>query len=347
MGLMPAPQQPVMELASSQATLIYNPAAGYWDWRAVIDRVARFWGDRGWDLHVESTDHIGHATELARAAARAGHGLVLAAGGDGTLNEAANGLVHTATVLAPLPVGTANSLAREFGLARPNPLHADFLLEVSQALARGRVQAMDVGRCADGRYWLLWASAGVDGFMVRQIEPRPPWFKRLGAAAYAAKALFVLPQFRGVQATVSVARETGAGETVESETVEGEFVLLNVSNCRMFAGGELLLNREAVLDDGCFEVWLFQGRDWPQVVSYVLDIRNAAHLDHPQVKYLRGQRIHIHTTPPIDYHLDGEPGGVTDLTTVLEPLALRILVPDSAPPNLFSQPGLALPGVSP
>lgn len=333
MGLMPVPQQPALELASSQATLIYNPAAGYWDWGAVIGRVARFWGDRGWGLHVESTDHVGHATELARAAARTGHGLVLAAGGDGTLNEVANGLVHTATVLAPLPVGTANSLAREFGLARPNPLHADFLLEVSQALTRGRVQAMDVGRCADGRYWLLWASAGVDGFMVRQIEPRPLWFKRLGAAAYAAKALFVLPQFHGVQAMVSV----------DGETVEGEFVLLNVSNCRMFAGGELLLNREAVLDDGCFEVWLFQGRDWPQVVSYVLDIRNANHLDHPQVKSLRGRRIQIHTTPPIDYHLDGEPGGVTDLITVLEPQALRILVPDSVPPDLFRQPGFALP----
>lgn len=333
MGLTPAPQQPAMQLASDQATLIYNPIAGTWDWSAVISRVARFWSERGWDVHVESTDHAGHATELARAAAGEGHGLVLAAGGDGTLNEVANGLVHTSTVLAPLPVGTANTLAREFGLARPNPLHPDFLLEVSEALARGYVHAMDVGRCHDGRYWMLWASAGVDGFMVRQIEPRPPWFKRLGTAAYAAKALFVLPQFRGVEATVRV----------DDETVEGEFVLLNVSNCRMFAGGELLLNREAVLDDGCFEVWLFEGRDWPQVVSYILDIRNAHHLDHPQVKSLRGQRMAIHTTPPIDYHLDGEPGGVTDLTTVLEPQALRILVPDSAPPDLFGQPGFSLP----
>lgn len=333
MGVTPAPHTSATEVVSRQATLIYNPVAGYWDWSTVISRVARYWSALGWTLHVESTDRVGHATELARAAARDGHGLVLAAGGDGTLNEVANGLVHTPTILAPLPVGTANTLAREFGLARPNPLRPDFLLEVSEALMRGRVHAMDVGRCADGRYWLLWASAGVDGFMVRQIEPRPPWFKRLGAAAYAAKALFVLPQFRGVQATV----------TVDDERVEGEFVLLNVSNCRMFAGGELLLNREAVLDDGCFEVWLFQGRDWPQVVSYVLEIRSAHHLEHPQVKSLRGQQISIQTTPPIDYHLDGEPGGVTDLTTTLEPQALRILIPDSAPPDLFGRPGLALP----
>lgn len=322
-----------MDIASHQATLIYNPVAGYWDWSAVVARVARFWSARGWDVQVEATDYAGHATELARAAAADGHGLVLAAGGDGTLNEVANGLVHTPTILAPLPVGTANSLARELGLARPNPLQPDLLLEVSESLTRGRIQRMDMGRCDTGRYWMLWASAGIDGFMVRQIEPRPLWFKRLGPAGYAAKALMVLPQFRGAQATVRV----------DGETVEGEYVLLNISNCRMFAGGELLLNREAVLDDGCFEVWLFQGRDWPQVVNYILDIRNANHLDHPQVRSLRGQQISIHTVPAIDYHLDGEPGGMTDLTTVLEAQALRILIPDSAPLGLFGQPGVALP----
>lgn len=322
-----------MDIVSRQATLIYNPVAGYWDWRAVIERVAQFWTDRGWSVQVAATDYPGHATELARAAVAAGHGLVLAAGGDGTLNEVANGLVHTRAILAPLPVGTANTLARELGLARPNPFAPGLLLEVSEALARGRVHAMDVGQCDTGRYWMLWASAGVDGFMVRQIEPRPLWFKRLGLAGYAAKALMVLPQFRGVQARVRV----------DGETVAGEYVLLNISNCRSFAGGELLLNRDAVLDDGRFEVWLFQGRDWPQVVSYVLDIRSAHHLDHPQVMHLAGRRIAIHTTPPIDYHLDGEPGGVTDFTTVLHPQALRILIPNSAPPDLFQQPGSPLP----
>jgi YegS/Rv2252/BmrU family lipid kinase len=318
--------------AGGEATLIYNPAAGFWDWGSVVERVARFWSEYGWTVHLEPTHAASHATVLARAAAAAGHGLVLAAGGDGTLNEVANGLVDTPTVLAPLPVGTANSFARELGLARPNLLQPHWLLEVSAALARGRVQRMDVGRCADGRYWLLWASAGVDGFMVRQIEPRPLWFKRLGPAGYAAKALLVLPQFHGVEATV----------TVDDRTLEGDYLLLNISNCRMFAGGELRLNHAGVLDDGQFEVWLFRGRDWPTVLSYIMDISRAQHLQHRNVTRLRGQKITVQTARPVDYHLDGEPAGQTPLNTTLVPAALRLLVPDTAPPGLFSRPGLRL-----
>jgi YegS/Rv2252/BmrU family lipid kinase len=323
-----------MDLPSREATVIYNPTAGFWDWRSVVSRVARFWASQGWDVHLTPTSETGHATDLARAAAEAGHGLVLAAGGDGTLNEVANGLVHTETVLGLLPVGTANSFARELGLALPNLLQPDFLLHVSRALARGRVQAMDVGRCADGRHWLLWASAGIDGFWVRQIEPRPPWFKRLGPAGYAAKALFVLPQFRGVVAEVAV-----DGQPLD---LEGEHLMLNVSNCRRFAGGEVRLNLHAVLDDGLFEVWLFRGREWPEVLGHMLDLTRENHPRNPNVTYLRGREISVATKPAIDFHMDGEPAGMTPFSTTLVPHGLRLLVPDTAPPDLFSRPGVAL-----
>jgi YegS/Rv2252/BmrU family lipid kinase len=322
-----------MRLNSSEATLIYNPVAGFWDWGPVVERVAHFWTERGWTVQIEATRGMGHATELARAAAAAGHGIVFAAGGDGTLNEVANGLVYSRTALAPLPVGTANSFARELGLARPSLLQPGWLLQVSEALARGRIHAVDMGECDDGRRWLLWASAGIDGFAVRRIEPRPLWFKRLGPAGYAAKFFLTIPQFRGVHAAI----------TVDDETFEGDFVLLNVSNCRLFAGGELRLNQAAVLDDGLFEIWLFQGRDWPTVMRYLLDISREVHVHHPNVTLVRGRMVSIATSPPLDYHLDGEPAGLTPFAARLLPRALRLLAPDSAPPDLFSQPGVELP----
>jgi YegS/Rv2252/BmrU family lipid kinase len=326
-----------MDFAARHATLIYNPVAGFWDWSTVIGKVVRFWAREGWTLHIESTRYTGHATELARTAAAADHRLIFAAGGDGTLNEVANGLVGTGSVLAPMPVGTANSFAKELGLPRPNVLYPDYLLEVSQALARGRVQAMDVGYIEGqddqpGRYWLLWASTGIDGFVVQQIEPRPRWFKYLGPAGYAARALAFLPQFQGVHATI----------TVDDQTLEGDFLLINVSNVRMWLGGELRLNQQAVLDDGMFELWLFRGKHWPRLFSYGLEITRAEHLKNPDVTVLRGQQIRITTDPCMSYHLDGEPIAETPFTTSLRHSALLLLAPDTTPAGLFTLPGQPL-----
>ena len=321
-----------MTFLSSRGTFIYNPNAGFWDWGAVVQRVVRFWEERGWTIEVQSTSGSGHATQLARAAAAAGAGLVFAVGGDGTLNEVANGLVHTQTVLAPLPVGTANSFAKELELPRPNLLHPTWLLEVSAALSRGSVRRMDVGKSGDGRYWLLWAGSGIDGFVVKQLEPRSRWFKRLGPIAYLAKALFFLPQFRGAHACI----------TVDDCTFEGDFLLITAANCRMFAGGELRLNTGAVLDDGAFEVWLFHGRNWPRVLSYSLDISRESHWYKPGVDVVRGRYIAVQTSPAMPFHLDGEPAGATPFACAMQPRALRILTPDTMPDDLFGEPGEAM-----
>jgi YegS/Rv2252/BmrU family lipid kinase len=323
-----------MEQAERHATLIYNPVAGFWDWSAVIAKVAHFWANQGWMLHIESTRYTGHATELARHAAAANHRLVFAAGGDGTLNEVANGLVGTASALAPMPIGTANSFAKELGLPRPNVFYPDYLLEVSQALARGRVQTTDAGYVEPqgdqpGRYWLLWASTGIDGFVVRQLEPRPRWFKYLGPIGYFAKAMTFLPQFRGLRSTIMV----------DDQSLEGDYLLINVSNCRMWLGGELRLNQNAVLDDGVFELWLFRGRHWPRLFSYGLEITREEHLNNPDVSVLSCQRVSVMTTPPMSYHLDGEPIAETPFVTSIRHGALLLLAPDTVPAGLFTLPG--------
>lgn len=335
-----------MDSETRHATLIYNPMAGFWDWSAVLGKVVRFWSTLGWTLHIESTRHTGHATELARKAAAANHRLVFAAGGDGTLNEVANGLVGTASAMAPMPMGTANSFVKELGLPRPNVLYPDYLLEVSQALSRGRVQAMDVGyvegvstanRNEPGRHWLLWASTGIDGFVVHQIEPRPRWFKYLGPAGYFARALAFLPQFHGVRATITV-----NAQSANEQTIEDDYLLINVSNCRMWLGGELRLNQNAVLDDGLFELWLFRGKHWPRLFNYGLEITREEHLNNPDVSVIQCQSVNITTQPTMPYHLDGEPIDQTPFATTLHRGALLLLVPDTVPNGLFTLPGQPL-----
>jgi len=323
-----------MPASQRRASLIYNPNAGFWDWHDAIDGFAQFWKRQGWSLEVESTERPNHATELARAAVADGQRLIFAAGGDGTLNEVANALAGTDAVLAPLPAGTANVLAKEFGLALPNILTPNWMLQVSRSLAAGRIQRMDVGQSEEsGRYWLLWASTGVDGYIVNQVEPRPRWLKRLGKLGYFAKALLHLPSYRSPHAVV----------TVDDRTLEGEYLMVNASNIRMFLGGEVNLNRNAVLDDGQFEIWLLRWREWSKLAEYALEMTLEQHERDPDVTVLTGRNVAVRCSPPIQYHLDGEPAGDTPFTCRLRPQALHILVPDTAPDDLFTLPGEPLP----
>ncbi len=96
-----------------KATLIFNPRAGQLNMGAKVMPVIEFWRRRGWSVKLAPSEAPGHATELARQAAESGEQLVLAAGGDGTISQVANGLAGSETILAPLPVGTSNALARE------------------------------------------------------------------------------------------------------------------------------------------------------------------------------------------------------------------------------------------
>ena len=297
-----------------------------------MGKVAEVWQAADWQVCLRPTEYAGHATVLARQAAEAGHQLVIAAGGDGTLNEVANGVVHTKTAVALLPVGTGNSFARELGLPSPNLIEPHKLFEAAQQLLLGKVYQMDVGQLNNGRYWLLWVGTGADGYVVEQIEPRSKLFKRLGRGGYAAKALLFLPGFTGMHGTVMV----------DGQSFTGDFLLINISNCRLFGGGEFVLNAEGVLDDGFLEVWLFRGSEWPtlRLMRYILEMSLENHAEDPKVERVRGRAVEITAVPAIGFHADGEPLGRTPLATVIHPRALRIVIPPSAPAGLFRHPSV-------
>lgn len=315
------------------AQLIYNPNSGYRDWSGAIERFADFWKELGWTVEATSTEYPGHAPVLAREAVVRNVNFVFAAGGDGTLNEISNALVGSETVLAPLPTGTANVFARELGMTLPNPLAPNWLIPVYRSLSRGRIQRMDVGKCASGRHWLLWASTGFDGFVVHEVEPRSRQSKRWGKFGYFVEAIQSIFKFRSASSVV----------TADGRTFEGEYVLINVSNCRMFLGGEITLNRRGVFDDGLFEVWLFQGRDWSQLPIYAVDVTLDVHEDNPHVDVVQARNVAVETSSPMPYHLDGEPAGNTPFACQIVPKALRVLVPDTTPEGLFMEPGEPLP----
>lgn len=327
-----------------RATLIYNPRAGQLNAAARIEPAIACWRDQGWEVSLRPTEAHGHAVQLARQAAEEGVELVLAAGGDGTLGQVAGGLAGSETILAPLPVGTANALARELRLPRPQLLDPNAPVIASEALLAGRVQRVDLTHTrnqASSGYALLWVGIGADGYIVQRLEPRPAWSKRLGPVGYSIQALAALPQLPSMRAAVKV----------DNQTVEGDWLLIVISNCRLYAGGWLQLSSDAIFDDGYFEVWLFKAGEissrlvTPRVglmARYLTGVGLNLQNWDPGVLSLVGKRVTVETEPRMPCQTDGEAAGFTPLTCEIAPAALRLLVPDSAPTSLFVRPGTPL-----
>ncbi len=327
-----------------KATLIFNPRAGQLNMADKVEPVAAFWRSRGWRVNLWPTEAPGHATTLARRAADAGEHLVLAAGGDGTMGQVANGLAHSETIMAPLPVGTSNALARELKLPRPQLLDSNAPLEASEALLAGRVQLVDlnlVRNQTSASYALLWTGIGADGFLVQQIEPRPTWSKRLGPIGYSIQMLSVLHRLPTMHAVVQV----------DDRTIEDDLLLIVISSTRLYAGGLIALSSGALIDDGAFEVSLFSADEMakragpPRVglmARYLTEVQLNLQDSDPGMTNLTGNRVIIETHPRMPCQTDGEWAGYTPLTCQLTPGALRLLVPSSAPESLFGKPGTPL-----
>src|SRR5207247_1264597 len=135
--------------------IVFNPIAGQANsFEHDIVAASDVWRDHGWTVDIQPTLEPGDGTRIAREAAAQGYDVVVAAGGDGTVNEVVNGLAGTETALAALPIGTVNVWVRELGL----PLHPR---AAAEALLGAQVRAIDLGRAGD-RYFLLMAGVGFD-----------------------------------------------------------------------------------------------------------------------------------------------------------------------------------------
>jgi diacylglycerol kinase family enzyme len=144
------------------------------------------------ELEIVETRYRGHGTSLAADAASAGYGLVITLGGDGTVNEAVNGLLRPprepaagpAPALAALPGGSANVFARALGLP-PDPVDATG--EVLSALAAGRFRSIGLG-LADDRYFTFNSGMGLDAEVVRAVEGRRAHGRSVSPALYMRMA---------------------------------------------------------------------------------------------------------------------------------------------------------------
>ncbi len=162
----------------SRVLIIHNPVSGRAGSRLLARVLARL--DRaGVACEVRATTRRGDAEAMARAAQGKGYAVIVAAGGDGTIGEVANGLGPSAPPLALIPLGTANVLAGEIGLSRRAG-------RIAATITGGRARQVFMGR-ANGRRFLVMAGAGLDAEVVRSVSPKLK--KYLGKVSYVIETL--------------------------------------------------------------------------------------------------------------------------------------------------------------
>ena len=316
-----------MKLDGIKAHLIYNPNAGPRDARRGLKRIRSHLKCCGWSVELRMTEKPGDAIGLARAAARSDCDVAIAAGGDGTIGEVINGLVGTRTALGVLPMGTANVLAKQLGISThtlSNPLR---LQETVDGWVEGTIRPVDVGQVvgqANDRYFLCWAGVGLDAQVTTKMESGPRHARRLRMLPYAIAIVMVARDFQGVKTRVSL----------DGNVVRGRTLLTLVSNIRQY-GGVFNIARDARIDDGLLDVFVFKGLGYPYAVRHFVKIITQRHMQDPHVVYRQARHIEIQTEGVVPVQVDGDPIATTPIMVKVVPHALRLLVPPSAPSSLF------------
>ncbi len=332
-----------------QAELIYNPSSGQVVVRHDLDDVMDFLHQYGWSVTLRETSKPLQATELARHAVNGAANVVIAAGGDGTINEVANGLVNTDAALGVLPVGTTNTWALQMGIPTLNPMlpgiqavkliaaleeriarplpasyYRKVLLDAARVLVEGRTVAVDVGELS-GRHFLMWAGMGFDAVVAQSI---PLWEKRaLGSWAYVFPTIESIHKYSGTDVCLNL-----DGKVVKAST---PFIV--VSNIQLY-GGMMAIGAKACVNDAMLDVCIFKGGGFFTFVQHAMKILAHRHLQDPNVEYYKCREIVIESARPLPVQVDGEPFFTTPVAIHTVPSSLNVIVPKAAPANLFSQP---------
>ena len=306
--------------------LIYNPTAGPWDMTRTLKRLAEYMHKCAWDMELVQTEQPGDATQYAQRAVQDGLDMVLVAGGDGTINEAANGLAGSSTALGIIPVGTGNILAHQLHMPILSLAAPLYVRDVGEALCGSRVQRVDTG-VINERYFVCWAGLGLDAEIAAYMEPRPRIAKRLRTLPYIIAGFSVAAEFRGVRSRI----------VIEGRTFRTRALMVLASNIQLYAAFFNIAPR-ARMDDGLLDIFVFKGFGFIYIMRHLMHLFSGRYQRDPKVMHALARTMTVHTMPTVAVHLDGDPYGDTPAVIGIEPGNLLLLVPPQAPDSLFSKP---------
>ncbi|MEY2507719.1 MAG: diacylglycerol kinase [Verrucomicrobiota bacterium] len=291
-------------------SVILNPSAGSAaDLDDIVTRIGRLRG-----AEIRLTSKPGSAARLAKTALRKGRELIIAAGGDGTLNEVINGIGENLgdAAVGLIPLGTGNDFARTIGV----PADIEEAIDLIRA---GETRAVDLVRVTSDavRYFVNVSAGGFSGLVNEKLtaEMKKTW----GPLAYLRSAAAALPELRGYQTTL-------AFDNAESLRIELYNVV--VANGRYVAGGTLIAP-EASIDDGLLDIVLIPKRPATELAVLAAQVALGTHLSSETVVFRRASKLTVNSSPGMWFNVDGELVGNEPARFEILSRALRFIAPKS------------------
>jgi len=297
-------EPPPSAAGPAPALIVVNPVAGRGRGLRVARELRTGLAARGLRAEIHPTARRGDARAWLRSQTQPLE-LVVSIGGDGTLREVLSGLVSPETPVGVLPMGTANVIARDFGL--PRDVHA--ALDIYTA---GRTQALDVA-LVNGHLACLGTSVGFDADAVQRVDAR-----RSGPIGLHDYALAVL-------ACCASYREPRLSIRVDGAALPGDYGWALVAGTRTY-GGWFQLARGARTDDRRLELYALRRASRARLARVALRGLLAA-VEGGICEVHRARSVRIEASEPRPCQIDGDAGGHTPLSIELAPAQYRLLVP--------------------
>ena len=284
----------------SKYLIIFNPHAGGKSKQNVINLLVKALDH----VEVVKTEAFGDITKFAR---ETDADVVLAAGGDGTVNEAINGVLLNSNkkiIFGIIPLGTSNMCARSLGMTATN------ISEIVNVLVRGRTRKVDVGKIND-RFFVNACGIGLDAQMFKNVQPKIKKF--FGEVAYPLSLLKTIFEYKPHELTIEV----------DDKVVTGYYALI----CNIGRFTKLFqVIPDAKDDDGLLDILIFKNKDLLSQFKYLYSVFAKKHKENKDILHLQGKSFVIKSKESVLAHADAELIGTTPFTVSVEKKRLEVIV---------------------
>ncbi|TYR79144.1 diacylglycerol kinase [Priestia megaterium] len=278
-----------------RARIIYNPTSGREIFKKNLPEVLQKLEQAGYETSCHATTGAGDATEAAKIAVERKFDVVIAAGGDGTINEVVNGIAGQdyRPQLGIIPVGTTNDFARAINVPRT----IDGAIDV---IVNGVTKPIDLGCVTNEGKTHHFVNIAGGGRLTELTYEVPSKLKTmLGQLAYYLKGMEMLPSIKPTSVEIEY----------DGKLFSGEIMMFLVSLTNSVGGFEKLAP-DSSLDDGMFDLIILKKANLAEFIRVATLALRGEHINDPHIIYTKANRVKVHTEDKMQLNLDGEYGGL-------------------------------------